>query len=85
MQRTVQGWEMRGQDVVRKRMESFRLWNIVPLGLLLPDVIKALNGAYQLVQFCFVLAPWGGGVEWGQNLLWFLKGQWIIDQGLGEF
>lgn len=58
MERTVQVWEMRGYDVVGKRMESFRLWNIVPLIVSIPNMIKALNRADQLVQLCFVLAPW---------------------------
>lgn len=58
MERTVQMWEMRGYNVVWKGMESFRLWNTVPLIVQFPHVIKALNRAYQLVQFCFVLALW---------------------------
>lgn len=57
MERTVQMWEMGGDYVVGKRMESFRLWNTVPLIVSFPHVIKALNRAYQLVQFCFVWAP----------------------------
>lgn len=58
MERTVQMWEMGGYYVVGKGMESFRLWNTVPLIVPFPNMIKALNRAYQLVQFCFVLAPW---------------------------
>ena len=57
-ERTVQMWEMRGHYVVGKRMESFRLWNTVPLTVPFPNMIKALNRAYQLVQFYFALASW---------------------------
>lgn len=85
MERTVQMWEMGGYNVVGKRMERFRLWNIVSLIGLFPNVIKALNRADQLVQFCFVLAPWRKGLACGQNLLRFLKRQWIVDRALVKF
>lgn len=85
MERTVQMWEMGGYNVVGKRMEGFRLWNIVSLIGLFPNVIKALNRADQLVQFCFVLTPWHMGFARGQNFLRFLKRQQIIDQVLVKF
>lgn len=49
-------WEGRGHDVVWKRTDSFRLRDVVPLVVQFPDMIKALDRAYQLVQVSFVLA-----------------------------
>lgn len=45
MERIVQMCEMRGDDVVGKRMESFRLRNAVPLIASFPNMVKALNWA----------------------------------------
>lgn len=56
MDRIVQVWEGRGHDVVWKRAESFRVRDVVPLVVQFPDMIKALDRAYQLVQVSFVLA-----------------------------
>jgi len=56
MDRIVQMWEGRGHDVVWKRTDSFRLRDVVPLVVQFPDMIKALDRAYQLVQVSFVLA-----------------------------
>lgn len=76
-------WEMGGKDVVGKRMESLRLGNSVPL---FPNMIKALNRADQLVQFSFVLAPWGMEFAHGQRgMCRLLKRQWIIAQVLVKF
>lgn len=75
-------WEMGGKDVVGKRMESLRLGNSVPL---FPNMVKALNRADQLVQFSFVLAPWGMEFARGQNSVRLLKRQWIIAQVLVKF
>lgn len=75
-------WEMGGKDVVGKRMQSLRLGNGVPL---FPNMIKALNRADQLVQFSFVLAPWGMQFARGQNSVRLLKSQRIIGQVLVKF